>query len=206
MPINFAQNGVVARLRDCNHAIDAFDVVKLNGQSLGHDGVYTQVRRCEHFFHSLDRARFARKPSVSKSVRLAPADKRRQHFDESLLRVGGEQSPLEPAQAEYFPDKVDVFADPNILQNVLRLNGGRNPGEKVIVQCDVLPLHDRRGAKKPPCHWAASSGFSWKIRVSSGHWDTSRSRSWFVQIERPTRGARGRFPFFHRSQEQVVSR
>src|SRR5262245_12748668 len=169
MPINFAQNGVAARFRDRNHAIDALDGVKLNGQSLGQNGVDTQLRRCEYFLDSLDRARFARKPGFGETFRLAPPDKWKQHCGESLMRIGGKQSPFEPAQAEYFPDEVDDFANTNILQNVVRLNVSGNLGEKVIVQCDVLPLHDRRGAKKPPCHWAASSGFSWKIRVGSAH-------------------------------------
>src|SRR5262245_51589977 len=115
MPINFAQNGVLARLRDCNHSIDAFDVVKLYGQSLGDNSDDNQLRRCEHFLDSLDLAPFARKPIFGKSFRLTPPDKRKQHSGESLLRVSGEQSPLEPAQAEYFPDEVDDFANPNIL-------------------------------------------------------------------------------------------
>src|SRR5262249_21081276 len=138
MPINFAQNSVAARFRDCNHAIDALDIVKLNGQSLRHDRVHIQVRRCEYLFDSLDRARFALKPRCRKENRLAPADNRVQHFDESLPRGGGEQSPLEPAQAEYFPDEVDDFPNPNIFQNVFRLNGSRNPGEKLVISPSMI--------------------------------------------------------------------
>ena len=79
MPINFAQTDVATCLRDLDHATDAFDVIKIDGQSLGHNGVRTQLRRCEYFLDLLDRARFAHKPSRGKSPLLTGSlDKRGQ--------------------------------------------------------------------------------------------------------------------------------